>query len=149
MSTNGRKPYEQKRKQKKPKRDARKKTKTKCKWIYLFQPTKICESMGNPRIREEAMEEKKRRRRLHWWRSNKWPESDAQTWKQKKTKNEELIGNSRPSLKKSPCDRLSRTDMSSLKKEKQKTPPAKGHDMNWDSDITNQKMKSCLQTKTE
>jgi len=59
MSTNGRKPYEQKRKQKKPKRDARKKTKTKCKWIYLFQPTKICESMGNPRIREEAMEEKK------------------------------------------------------------------------------------------
>ena len=64
-------------------------------------PQKFCESMGNPKIREEAMEEKKRR--LHWWRSNKWPESDAQTWKQKKTKNEERIGNSRPSLKKSPC----------------------------------------------
>jgi hypothetical protein len=40
--------------------------------------------MGNPKIREEAMEEKKRR--LHWCRSNKWPESDAQTWKQKKNK---------------------------------------------------------------
>jgi len=44
---------------KKPKKEAWKKTKTKCKWIYPLQPTKICESMGNPRIREEAMEEKK------------------------------------------------------------------------------------------
>jgi hypothetical protein len=38
-------------------------------------------------------------------RSNKWPKSDAQTWMEKKTRNEELIGNSRPSLKKSPCDK--------------------------------------------
>jgi len=103
MSTNGRKPYEQKRKPKKPKREAWKKTKTKCKWIYLLQPTKICESMGNPRIREEAMEEKKED--YTDGRSNKWPKSDAQTWMEKKTRNEELIGNSRPSLKKSPCDK--------------------------------------------
>ena len=46
-------------KKKKTKREAWKKTKTKCKWIYQLQPTKICESMGNPRIREEAMEGKK------------------------------------------------------------------------------------------
>ena len=58
MSANGRKPYEQNRELKKPEREAWKKTKTKWKWIYLLQPTKICESMGNPRIREEAMEEK-------------------------------------------------------------------------------------------
>jgi hypothetical protein len=77
----------------------------------------------NPRIREEAMEGKKRR--LQWWRSNKWPKSDAQTWKQKKTRNEELIGNSRPSLKKSPCDEDSQ-ELICQKRKNQKHPQQKG-----------------------
>jgi len=64
-----------------------------------------------------------KKRRLHWWHSNKWRKSDAQTWKQKKTKNEELIGNSRPSLKKSPCDKDSQELIN------QKHPQQKG--MTW------------------
>ena len=51
---------------------------------------------GKPKDKRRSNGGKKRR--LHWWRSNKWPKSDAQTWKQKKTRNEELIGNSRRSL---------------------------------------------------
>jgi hypothetical protein len=84
--------------------------------------------MGNPRIREEAVEEKEEDNTDGVATNGQrvMPRLESK----RKQKNEELIGNSRPSLKKSPCDRLSRTDMSSLKKEKQKTPPAKGHDMN-------------------
>jgi len=103
MSANGRKPYELNRKQKKTRERGMKENQDKMQ-MNLSTPThKNMWKHGKPKDKRRSNGGK--RRRLHWWLSNKWPKSDAQTWKQKKTKYEELIGNSRPSLKKSPCDK--------------------------------------------
>ena len=45
---------------KKPKREAWKKTKTKCKWIYLLQPTKILWKHGKPKDKRRSNGGKKK-----------------------------------------------------------------------------------------